>query len=256
MEVFQATQPLEILVVTRAPLHQQLHAALLLAACRVMLVAEPQTLMQHLWERVPDLLVILRVPDEQGDVPLICKEVRSFYQLPLLVLEDGASEEERIAWLDAGADDVLSIRSGVSAELPARCRALVQRARRQQRRDPTSHYLHALGMQLDILGRRLYLPQGQSIVLTENLMRFLAVCFVHGDAVVPMEVLGHHIYGKRPADLRQRLTALAQMLQERVATSTGPHPCVELVRGHGYRLAIVPSSTPEPPPTTGLTAPL
>ena len=41
-------------------------------------------------------------------------------------------------------------------------------------------------------------------------------------AVVPMETLGHHIYGRRPADLRQRLAALARALQERLAAVSGP----------------------------------
>lgn len=231
-------QQLEILVAAAAPLSQHLHTTLLLVARRVTHVAEPQALLRSLWDSAPDLLLILCAPPEHPAVPALCGQVRSFYQIPILVLEQGATEEERISWLDAGADDVLSVRVGVSPELPARCRALVQRARRQQRRDPTSHRLHALGMQLDVMGRRLFLPQGQPVALTDNLTRFLAVCFVHGGAVVPTETLGRHIYGRQPADLRQRLTALAQALQERTAGVSGPRPSLEAVRGLGYRLAV------------------
>lgn len=250
--MYHPSQQLEILVVTTSPLHANLHTALLTVARRVAAVGDAQQLMRRLWERNPDLLVLVAGPAERVDVVLVCAAIRTYYQTPILVLEQGAAEEQRIRWLDAGADDVLSWQAGIPGDLAARCRALVQRARRQQRRDPTAHCLHALGMQLDIAGRRLQLPSGQCVALTDNLTRFLAICFVHSEAVVLLETLGLHIYGRHPSSLRKRLAALAQTLAERTAAASGPRPSLEPVRNIGYRLTLVAPQPAEAAPANAL----
>ena len=57
--------------------------------------------------------------------------------LPILIVEEGASENERITWLDSGADDILTFTTSAPAELSARCHALLRRTQRQLRRGTT-----------------------------------------------------------------------------------------------------------------------
>lgn len=239
----QHSYSLEVLLITRSLTHEHLATTLAMVANRVTTVADSQVLMRHLWEHSPDLLLMLNTPVPLGDLTALCRQVRSYFQTPILVVEEGASEEERIAWLDCGADDVLSLPKTAPAELPARCRALVRRALRQRRRDPASLRMHALGMQLDIANRRLYLTDGQPVALTENLTRFLAICFHHGEALVPSATLGLHIFGSQPSNLQRRLSSLAQALDERTAAVAGPRPHLELVRGNGFRLRLLEPGT-------------
>lgn len=75
----------------------------------------------------PALAIIdLGLPDRDG-VDLI-RDLRSWTQLPLLVLSARSAEAEKVAALDAGADDYLSKPFGVR-ELQARVRALLRRQR-------------------------------------------------------------------------------------------------------------------------------
>ncbi|HTH80735.1 MAG TPA: response regulator [Ramlibacter sp.] len=76
--------------------------------------------------RVPQLLILdLGLPDEDG-VSLI-RSLRPDHVLPILVLSARAQEPEKIAALDAGADDYLTKPFGVG-ELIARVRAMLRRA--------------------------------------------------------------------------------------------------------------------------------
>jgi len=77
--------------------------------------------------RKPDLLVVdLGLPDGNG-LDLI-REVRGWSQVPIVVLSARTEERDKIAALDAGADDYLTKPFGVG-ELLARVRANLRRPR-------------------------------------------------------------------------------------------------------------------------------
>jgi two-component system, OmpR family, KDP operon response regulator KdpE len=93
-------------------------------------VHEAETLRAGLAEagtRKPDLLVLdLGLPDGDG-IDLI-RDVRSWSTLPIIVLSARVDETDKIAALDAGADDYLTKPFGVG-ELLARVRANLRRPR-------------------------------------------------------------------------------------------------------------------------------
>jgi two-component system KDP operon response regulator KdpE len=74
----------------------------------------------------PDLIILdLGLPDGGGlDV---CREVRSWGATPILVLSARHDEQDKVALLDAGADDYVT-KPFSTAELLARVRALLRRA--------------------------------------------------------------------------------------------------------------------------------
>jgi two-component system KDP operon response regulator KdpE len=77
--------------------------------------------------RKPDLLVVdLGLPD--GDGLDVIRDVRSWSNVPIVVLSARADEADKIAALDAGADDYLTKPFGVG-ELLARVRANLRRPR-------------------------------------------------------------------------------------------------------------------------------
>src|SRR5471032_3461434 len=75
--------------------------------------------------RKPDLIIVdLGLPDTDGlDV---IRELRGWTELPVIVLSARSQESEKVAALDAGADDYLTKPFGVS-ELLARIRAHMRR---------------------------------------------------------------------------------------------------------------------------------
>ena len=81
---------------------------------------------QEIRQRPPDLVILdLGLPDEDG-VAFIAR-MRSEFAAPVLVLSARTQETEKIAALDAGADDYLTKPFGVG-ELLARVRAMLRRA--------------------------------------------------------------------------------------------------------------------------------
>lgn len=93
-----------------------------------MRVFEAETLQRGLIEaatRKPDLTILdLGLPD--GDGNAFIREVRQWSQMPIIVLSARTEEQDKIAALDAGADDYLSKPFGIG-ELQARLRVAMRR---------------------------------------------------------------------------------------------------------------------------------
>jgi two-component system, OmpR family, KDP operon response regulator KdpE len=76
----------------------------------------------------PDLLVLdLGLPDVSG--AQVCRDLRTWSDVPILVLSARHADEEKAALLDAGADDYLT-KPFSTLELQARVRALLRRSAR------------------------------------------------------------------------------------------------------------------------------
>jgi two-component system KDP operon response regulator KdpE len=79
----------------------------------------------------PDLIVLdLGLPDMAG--ASVCAEIRGWSQAPIMVLSARHSEHEKVALLDAGADDYVT-KPFSTAELRARVRAQLRRSRAEPR---------------------------------------------------------------------------------------------------------------------------
>jgi two-component system, OmpR family, KDP operon response regulator KdpE len=116
-----------ILVVEDEPQIRRFVCAALEEEGRVREAGTAATVLEAFAGEVPALAIIdLGLPDRDG-VDLI-RELRGWTQLPILVLSARSAEAEKVAALDAGADDYLTKPFGV-LELQARVRALLRRPR-------------------------------------------------------------------------------------------------------------------------------
>jgi two-component system KDP operon response regulator KdpE len=122
-----APHPVAILIEDEPQIRRFVRAALEAEGWQI---HEADTLQRGLIEvgtRQPDLIVLdLGLPDGDG-VDLI-RDVRGWSSVPVVVLSARTDEADKIAALDAGADDYLSKPFGVG-ELLARVRANLRRAR-------------------------------------------------------------------------------------------------------------------------------
>ena len=86
--------------------------------------------------RQPDAVVLdLGLPDADGKT--VISELRSWSQLPILVLSARDHEDEKVTALDVGADDYLSKPFGVP-ELLARLRVMLRRRQQAPAQQPSS----------------------------------------------------------------------------------------------------------------------
>jgi two-component system KDP operon response regulator KdpE len=115
-----------LIVEDDASIAQFVSASLSAAGLRPRTCRTAQEARAEVRTRVPDLAILdLGLPDEDG-VSLIAS-LRTSHAMPILVLSARTQEPEKIAALDAGADDYLTKPFGVG-ELLARVRAMLRRA--------------------------------------------------------------------------------------------------------------------------------
>lgn len=182
--------------------------------------------------RQPALLIVdLGLPDRDGRE--LIRELRNWSAVPLIVLSARDSEQDKVAALDAGADDYLVKPFGVP-ELLARVRAQLRRAgSTAQLADSIVHFGE---ISVD-LARREVSRAGQPVHLTPTEYRLLATLIKgHGRVLTHRQLLldtwgpGHT---ERSHYLRIFMGNLRQKLEADPAHPQ--HLLTEL--GVGYRLA-------------------
>jgi two-component system KDP operon response regulator KdpE len=134
----------------------------------------------------PDAVVLdLVLPDGSGVE--LCREVRRFSRLPILVLSAVGDEREKVRALDAGADDYITKPFGTD-ELLARLRAALRRSV-----DPGEGSQVVVGeLAIDVLDRRVTRgPDHQEVHLTPIEFDILRVLARHrGRLVTQRQLLG------------------------------------------------------------------
>jgi len=116
-------------------------------------VHEAQTMQRGLLEaatRKPDAIILdLGLPD--GDGLDFIRDLRQWSQTPIIVLSARAEEQDKIAALDAGADDYLSKPFGIG-ELQARLRVALRRHGSGSQSDPLITFSD---VRVDLAARRI-----------------------------------------------------------------------------------------------------
>lgn len=184
----------------------------------------------------PDLLILdLGLPDRDG-LDFI-RDLRAWATLPILVLSARSLESDKVAALDAGADDYLSKPFGV-AELLARVRALLRRPIRGEAATPLVRLCDG-AVEVD-LARRTVSRDGAPVHLTPIEFRLLATLIGHDDRVLTHRQLLREVWGEGHSDSGHYLRIYVGRLRHKLeADPTRPrHLLTET--GIGYRFVIQP----------------
>lgn len=184
--------------------------------------------------RQPDAVVLdLGLPDADGKT--VIAELRSWSQMPILVLSAREREEEKVAALDAGADDYLTKPFGVP-ELLARLRVMLRRRRQATVADKPCTQAHFGEVVVDLATHEVT-RAGQAVHLTPIEFRLLAALIAGQGRVLTHRQLLLQVWGPeyldRPHYLRVHMANLRQKIE--VDAAQPLHLMTELQVG--YRLA-------------------
>ena len=185
--------------------------------------------------RQPDIIIMdLGLPDMDG-VEVI-RQIRAWSQVPIIVLSARTQEHEKIAALDAGADDYLSKPFG-AGELMARIRA--QLRRRATSAASSDSVVRFGNIQVD-LGKRLIHKAEAQVQLTPTEYRLLTVLLREANRVVTQRQLLKEVWGPNAVESSHYLRIYMGHLRNKLEDNpTMPqHFITEL--GVGYRLLINP----------------
>jgi two-component system KDP operon response regulator KdpE len=177
----------------------------------------------------PDAIILdLGLPDMDGVE--VTRRLREWTQIPIIVVSVREREEDKVAALDAGADDYLTKPFGIG-ELMARLRVAL---RRSTLPDHEPIY-QADGLMVD-LSRRNVLVNGQPASLTPTEYDILRVLVQHAGKVLTHQQLAHAVWGTSyEADAHLLRVNVSNLRQKVEADPTRPRYIVT-EPGVGYRL--------------------
>jgi two-component system KDP operon response regulator KdpE len=182
------------------------------------------------------------VADERPDVVLldlampgidgleVCRRLRAFSRVPILVLSALSDEARKVKALDAGADDYVTKPFGVD-ELLARIRAALRRAQAQRDDEPV---LSVGGIELDQVARRV-MVDGQEVHLTPTQYELLRVFINNPDRVLTQRTLLVMTFGPAYEDAIDNLRTFVTQLRRKIERDPSRPQRIVTEPGIGYR---------------------
>jgi two-component system, OmpR family, KDP operon response regulator KdpE len=178
----------------------------------------------------PDLIILdLHLPDLHGTEVL--ERLRSWSNVPVIVLSVESNEDEKVRLLQAGADDYVVKPFGM-AELLARSEAALRRYFKTATESPV---VTAGPLSIDLVGRTVTLHKKQ-ISLTRKEYRLLHILATHVGLVVTHDQLLKEIWTGNQRDNIQYLRILVRKLRQKIETDPNHPRLLVTESGVGYRL--------------------
>jgi two-component system, OmpR family, KDP operon response regulator KdpE len=180
----------------------------------------------------PDLIVLdLGLPDLDGLVVL--KRLREWSTLPVIVLTVKDSDTDKVALLDAGADDYLT-KPFSTPEFQARIRV----ALRHTQPTLTEPIFLSGYLEVDLSDREVRVA-GQVVKLTATEYEILRILILHAGRVVTQRQLLKEIWGPSAVEQTQYLRVYIGQLRKKLERDASRPELIVTEPGVGYRLRIV-----------------
>ena len=142
----------------------------------------------------PDVILLdLGLPDMDGME--ILRAVREWSVIPILVVSARTEEKDKVAALDAGADDYI-VKPFGTAELLARIRAAIRHTRTASGNAQLAHsgIFTVGGLSIDYNSRRVYVD-GVDANLTQNEFRLVALLGRYAGRVITYDAIIRQLWG-------------------------------------------------------------
>jgi DNA-binding response OmpR family regulator len=192
----------------------------------------------ELLDREPIDLVLLDLTLPGMDGFGVLRELRVRSEVPVIVLSGRNQEVDRVAALEAGADDYV-LKPGSMADLQARIRAVLRRSRR----GPGSDVLVAGDLQVDTRAREARVREREVTLTT---LEFDVLAFLAGEprrAFSREELLRHVWRSQSTWQDPETVTEHVRRIRGKLADAGLTHDPITTIRGYGYRFD-PPEDTP------------
>lgn len=182
--------------------------------------------------RPHDLIILdLGLPDSDGAD--VIERIRTWSDVPTIVLSVRSSEAEKVRLLELGADDYVVKPFGM-AELLARARATL---RRRQRAATGEAVVKVGALTIDLAARAVSVS-GTRVTLTPKEYRLLQVLAQHAGNVVTHQFLLREVWGSTHLNDPHYLRIFVRKLRQKIEADPTQPRILLTELGVGYRLAL------------------
>lgn len=192
----------------------------------------------------PDLILLDIKLDGNLDGYEICRRLREFSDLPVIMLTAKAQDADLLTGFDVGADDYLT-KPFNSKELVARVRAVLRRTHRPEETSTATHQCGDLEINF---ARHAVRARGEPITLTRTEFALLRELALNANRVVTHEDLLTKVWGSEYRDEPDYLRAYVRYLRRKLEADPANPRLIVNVTGVGYML-VCPDSDPASVPS-------
>jgi two-component system KDP operon response regulator KdpE len=179
----------------------------------------------------PDLIILdMSLPDMEGI--RVCREIREWTQTPIIILSVRDSEKDKVAALDAGADDYLTKPFGIE-ELLARVRVAL-RHRVQTEGSVKRTLIRAGKVEIDLAGL-IVRRDNIEISLTATELKLLIYLASHAGRVLTHQMILSNVWDPSEADRIEYLRVYMRQLRKKVEDDPENPKILITEPGIGYR---------------------
>jgi two-component system KDP operon response regulator KdpE len=231
--VSPVTEPTILVVDDEPAIRRVVGAALIARRYRVLSALNGATALELAATGAPDVVVLdLGLPDIDGIE--VCARLRSWTQVPIIVLSADGADDRKIAALDAGADDYVT-KPFSTPELLARVRVALRHASRAVAPASVDEAVYEVGdLRVDVAHHRVTVA-GEPVGLTPKEFGFLAALARHPGRVLTHRAILQEVWGDAYGTETQYLRVYASQLRRKLADDpTNPRLVTE--PGVGFRL--------------------
>ena len=175
-----------------------------------------------------DLIILdLGIPKISGIN--VCKQIRAAKNsVPILILTARSAVEDRVAGLNAGADDYLS-KPFSFVELLARIRALLRRERKEK-----NDILKVGDLEVNMLNHQV-LRNGKQVALTAREYSLLQYLMLNANQVVTRTMISDHVWNEEFNSFSNIIDVHIRYLRKKIDEGF-KNKLIHTIRGTGYIL--------------------
>jgi two-component system KDP operon response regulator KdpE len=178
----------------------------------------------------PDIIILdLGLPDLTGVE--VCRRLREWTDLPVIVLSAHDNDPEKVAALDAGADDYLTKPFSVE-ELLARIRVALRHSSKAS--GAKSNPITVNNLQIDLI-KHLVTRDGEQVRLTATEYQLLAFLASNPGRILTHQAILNHVWGYADGSQMGYLRVYIRQLRQKLEVDPRNPQLIVTESGIGYR---------------------
>jgi len=199
--------------------------------CETLIAMDGTEALQVIEKELPDLIILdIMMPKMDGFE--VCRRIREWSQIPIIMLSARHDVGEKVKCLNSGADDYITKPFGVN-ELMARVRAVLRRTNAAGT-IPALPTFTSGDLKINFVERQVTVG-GREVKLTPTEYNLLQELVLNAGKVFPHTTLLHRVWGSEYAGEREYLRVFIGRLRKELETDTKNPRYIVTVPGVGYQ---------------------